>query len=490
MRATTTTRGTAGRYRGPDRRTGRFPGVDDDNVTPRSPLPALLLLALIGIVAVTLPHAPAAERFFPDMQRVCVAAGALEIVAGIELLMRWRLDGHAFGWWAGLALVVVAVPDLALTITDPSLMALCLSAAVVSTLLFVAGVRSPEVDSALDRRRAVVTLMIAVLVTFMLGVVIALFGPVESAVTCVLAAATAAAAIMGARAPLADHGISAAFACYAFALGATALAPEPAKAGAFALLHVVAGVVATIAAVSGLQRVAQRQGRFAYAAQLHAAQAQASAEEAEAHLAETIHEVRSTVVALEGGIRTLRPNDADDPLTDALSAELKRLGRLVDRRPLSAEAQCSVHDALQPLLTVCARGGWPVEWAIPEDVHVYGGAADVAQIVHALVTNARKHAPGSKIQVGARRHDEHVDIYVDDDGPGVPRHARETIFDRGMRASRPATEGSGLGLHIARRIARELGGELSAQSRGGGARFVLTLRAAAPPIIELERNAS
>ena len=69
-------------------------------------------------------------------------------------------------------------------------------------------------------------------------------------------------------------------------------------------------------------------------------------------------------------------------------------------------------------------------------------------------------------------------LLVDDRGPGVKPAHRERIFERGERPDHKAnTEGHGLGLHIARGLARSLGGELWVEQHPrGGARFVLALR--------------
>ena len=93
--------------------------------------------------------------------------------------------------------------------------------------------------------------------------------------------------------------------------------------------------------------------------------------------------------------------------------------------------------------------------------------------------NARRYAPESSVEVIARKQGETVMIRVDDRGPGIAPEDLEWIFERGQRSAADVDRaGAGLGLHIARRLAQDLGGDLWAECRvGGGARFVLTLRA-------------
>jgi signal transduction histidine kinase len=68
-------------------------------------------------------------------------------------------------------------------------------------------------------------------------------------------------------------------------------------------------------------------------------------------------------------------------------------------------------------------------------------------------------------------------VAVRDSGPGVPAHVRETLFEPFGRTG--AKGGSGLGLSIARELARAMGGEVTlAQTGGTGAVFEVSLRAA------------
>jgi signal transduction histidine kinase len=105
-------------------------------------------------------------------------------------------------------------------------------------------------------------------------------------------------------------------------------------------------------------------------------------------------------------------------------------------------------------------------------------ASRVEQILINLLGNAIKYTPeGStvRLSVGIR---ERVFVYeLEDEGPGVPDHERERIFDIYVTKG-DESAGVGLGLPLSRRLARLLGGELRAVtgSHGGGC-FILELPA-------------
>jgi two-component system osmolarity sensor histidine kinase EnvZ len=89
-----------------------------------------------------------------------------------------------------------------------------------------------------------------------------------------------------------------------------------------------------------------------------------------------------------------------------------------------------------------------------------------------LIGNAIRY--GSRVDITARRTGARIEINVDDDGPGIAEDQRENVFKAFYRvdASRnPETGGVGLGLTIARDIARSLGGDVTlGQNEMGGLR--------------------
>ncbi|QCX78748.1 Sensor histidine kinase MtrB [Streptomyces sp. YIM 121038] len=101
-----------------------------------------------------------------------------------------------------------------------------------------------------------------------------------------------------------------------------------------------------------------------------------------------------------------------------------------------------------------------------------------------LIGNALKHG-GSPVKVSVRLDGESLVISVKDGGPGIPEDVLPHVFDRFYKASasRPRSEGSGLGLSIALENAHIHGGEITAaNSAAGGAVFTLRLPRDASPL--------
>ena len=110
-----------------------------------------------------------------------------------------------------------------------------------------------------------------------------------------------------------------------------------------------------------------------------------------------------------------------------------------------------------------------------------------------LIENAVKYSPpGSPVEMRVRRDGAYLVISVGDRGPGVPVSERSRIFEPFYRAPGvPAdTRGVGLGLAIARGLAKEQDGDLRFEAReGGGSVFVFVLPGADTPIATGEADA-
>ncbi len=105
------------------------------------------------------------------------------------------------------------------------------------------------------------------------------------------------------------------------------------------------------------------------------------------------------------------------------------------------------------------------------------------QVLANLVDNAIKYGRVSgSVTVGGKKLDDgKLEIFVRDDGPGIPPEALDRVFERFYRVDKARSRdqgGTGLGLSIVKHIVQAHGGEVRAESRlGEGATFFFTLPA-------------
>jgi signal transduction histidine kinase len=102
------------------------------------------------------------------------------------------------------------------------------------------------------------------------------------------------------------------------------------------------------------------------------------------------------------------------------------------------------------------------------------------QILLNLLDNAAKYGPsGQTITVGSQIVGDRARIWVEDEGPGIPREDRVRVWEPYVRLNRDAessTGGSGIGLSVVRELVQLHGGRTRAESApGGGARLVIEL---------------
>lgn len=114
---------------------------------------------------------------------------------------------------------------------------------------------------------------------------------------------------------------------------------------------------------------------------------------------------------------------------------------------------------------------------LDHEVHVDPIA--LASILDNLIENAIKYGPSTgTVDVELEGDDRRWEVRVMDRGPGVDKDDRERIFSLFQRGGQEETRdsaGTGLGLFIARGLARRMGGDLHYRERpGGGAIFAAT----------------
>lgn len=98
------------------------------------------------------------------------------------------------------------------------------------------------------------------------------------------------------------------------------------------------------------------------------------------------------------------------------------------------------------------------------DVEIEAQGALLDALIANLVDNALRYTPeGGRVTISLHAQAGQVELWVDDNGPGIPAEARESVFERFRRLS-TNSEGSGLGLAIVREIARSFGATVNLEA--------------------------
>lgn len=182
-----------------------------------------------------------------------------------------------------------------------------------------------------------------------------------------------------------------------------------------------------------------------------------------------------------------------DYAADIASAGRHLLGLIDDLADLEAIERADFHPAAEPIdLADVARraAGLLTVRAADAEVRIERPGAEAAvpatgefrrtlQILVNLVGNAVRYAPrGTAVSVRVAAENGRAVATVEDRGRGIAEADQARIFDKFFRVDPREPAGSGLGLYIARRLARAMGGDLWVESAPGeGARFIFTLPA-------------
>lgn len=146
-----------------------------------------------------------------------------------------------------------------------------------------------------------------------------------------------------------------------------------------------------------------------------------------------------------------------------------------------------VLDGYRPALE---RRGIRVQYSPGKATQVMVAADVVEQIVGNLLSNIEKYAAaGGVAEIASEQRDGMTLITVADHGPGIPAAERENVFRPFYRLSaalHDGAAGTGIGLPIARDLARRHGGDLKVVAAEKGAAF--EVRLATPEAVEMERG--
>jgi PAS domain S-box-containing protein len=139
---------------------------------------------------------------------------------------------------------------------------------------------------------------------------------------------------------------------------------------------------------------------------------------------------------------------------------------------------------LEPELHALAGAGTGVTVLVPNNpVYAACDAAQLQQVIANLLLNARDASPeGGEVLIALEtRPDGFLEIIVRDNGPGIPTHTMEAIFEPLFTTKR---NGTGLGLSVVRQIVTQHGGTISVTNpAGGGAEFRIAMPLSDPMLV-------
>ncbi|MDF1597801.1 MAG: GAF domain-containing sensor histidine kinase [Acidimicrobiia bacterium] len=212
-------------------------------------------------------------------------------------------------------------------------------------------------------------------------------------------------------------------------------------------------------------------------------------------IASISHEIRTPLTAVLGFTNVIREgfDDLSDSdrleMLDLINREAQDVAWIVEDLLVYARADIGTLAAVAIDLNLgeqiaAVLAGQPSDLGSRVSVRSNGerAAADparVRQIVRNLLTNAMKYG-GPNVEVETARRGPFVVMRVIDDGRGIDEKHRDRVFAAYFRAHASAGQpGSiGLGLHVSRKLARLMGGDLGYDREDGRSCFILTLPAA------------
>ena len=195
------------------------------------------------------------------------------------------------------------------------------------------------------------------------------------------------------------------------------------------------------------------------------------------------HEFKTPLTALGGTVEVLR--DHLDEMTpaqrqhflDNARSDVDRLNHLTLRLLELAQADIGTDEEITDVLDV-ARSLDHATVRAPSNASVRARIRreSLEAALMNLVNNAREHG-ASRIDVRAETHGDNVEVWVEDDGPGISEGNQSRIFEPFFTTRRDGG-GTGLGLSISRSLVNAAGGTIELAPAKTGAAFKITLVAA------------
>lgn len=204
------------------------------------------------------------------------------------------------------------------------------------------------------------------------------------------------------------------------------------------------------------------------ALRMQADEATSRALSSEGWAARVAHDLKEPISTMEWLLEEGRPDEAA-----LLCRRLREMVRALlpgAKAPAIADCEQVYDEALINLgASIEATGGQVARGPLPS---LALSPAEALQLLQNLIGNALKHGgPKPTVRVSARRlSDEQWELCVEDEGPGIPEHLRDRLFDLAPL--------DGIGMRTCRRIAEAHGGRIRADSDSGGTRVLVSVPAA------------
>lgn len=211
------------------------------------------------------------------------------------------------------------------------------------------------------------------------------------------------------------------------------------------------------------------------------------------------HEFGNPIIALRNFLKNLRKvvrlGKADSEMLDLAIAECVRIKDLISNlqdfnRPTSGKfAPVDLHRVIEDLLLFSQKSLKDKHVAVernfaPDLPRIQAVADQIKQVLLNVISNAEEAIPatGGTIGIATEVAGENVRIHIKDSGKGIKQKDIDHIFDP-FYSTKPAVEGTGLGLSVSYGIIKRHGGTITARSEGGqGAVFTITLPIKGTPL--------
>lgn len=209
------------------------------------------------------------------------------------------------------------------------------------------------------------------------------------------------------------------------------------------------------------------------------------------------HELKTPLTNIRMYAELLRDELTDQPgpwrKAEVIEGEAQRLSRLIANvlgyarqqrhalriDPISMHLDDCVGEVVEQFRPSLARKCIAIELDLQAPAPIQADRDAIAQIIANLISNVEKYAANGKLlRITTRQTPEQTRLDVRDQGPGIPRRYRKRIFQPFFRIRGDLTEGvsgTGIGLGIARELARMHGGDLTLETNPQGALFRVIL---------------